>query len=55
LDNGRAYDEGLRNPEMAPYLQTSLAQCQEQAIRLPESFRPVPAFLEAHARRFGFL
>jgi hypothetical protein len=66
----RAYDQGLitvlpdftirvtedlRRPELDPFAQTSLAQCQGQAIRLPERFRPAPAFLEAHARRFGFL
>ena len=37
------------------FAQSSLAQCQGQAIRLPERFRPGTAFLEAHARRFGFL
>jgi predicted restriction endonuclease len=66
----RAYDQGLitvlpdltirvtedlRRPERDPFAQTSLAQFQGQAIRLPERFRPAPAFLEAHARRFGFL
>jgi len=66
----RAYDQGLitvlpdltirviedlRRPELDPFAQTSLAQFQGQAIRLPERFRPAPAFLEAHARRFGFL
>jgi predicted restriction endonuclease len=66
----RAYDQGLitvlpdftirvtedlRRPVLDPFAQTSLAQCQGQTIRLPERFRPAPAFLEAHARRFGFL
>ena len=47
--------EALRHAELDPFAQSSLAQCQGQAIRLPERFRPAPAFLEAHARRFGFL
>ena len=47
--------EALRHAELDPFAQTSLAQCQGQAIRLPERFRPAPAFLEVHARRFGFL
>lgn len=47
--------EALRHAELDPFAQTSLAQCQGQAIRLPERFRPAPAFLEAHARRFGVL
>jgi putative restriction endonuclease len=47
--------EALRHAELDPFAQTSLAQCQGQPIRLPERFRPAPAFLEAHARRFGFL
>jgi len=66
----RAYDQGLltvlpdftirvaedlRRPELDPFAQTTLAQCQRQSIRLPERFRPAPGFLEAHARRFGFL
>jgi putative restriction endonuclease len=66
----RAYDQGLitvlpdftirvtedlRRPELDPFAQSSLAQCQGQEIRLPERLRPAPAFLEAHARRFGFL
>jgi predicted restriction endonuclease len=66
----RAYDQGLitvlpdftirvgevlRHAELDPFAQTSLAQCQGQAIRLPERFRPASEFLEAHARRFGFL
>jgi putative restriction endonuclease len=46
--------EALRNAELDPFAQSSLAQCQGQAIRLPERFRPAPVFLEAHARRFGF-
>jgi predicted restriction endonuclease len=66
----RAYDQGLitvlpdftirvtedlRRPELDPFAQSSLAQCQGQSIRLPERFRPAPAFLEAHAQRFWFL
>lgn len=66
----RAYDQGLitvlpdytirvtehlRRPELDEFAQTTLAQCHGQAIRLPERFRPAPAFLEAHAKRFGFL
>jgi putative restriction endonuclease len=66
----RAYDQGpltelpdfnirvtedLRRPELDPFTQCSLAQCQGQAIRLSERFRPAPAFLEAHAKRFRFL
>jgi predicted restriction endonuclease len=47
--------EALRHAELDPFAQSSLAQCQGQAIRLPERFRPGLAFLEAHARRFGFL
>eukprot|EP01030_Chromulinospumella_sphaerica_P001694 gene1694-1662_t len=47
--------EALRHAELDPFAQTSLAQYQGKAIRLPERFRPAPAFLEAHARRFGFL
>ncbi|TXI72389.1 MAG: HNH endonuclease [Limnohabitans sp.] len=66
----RAYDQGLitvlpdftirvtehlRHPELDAFAKTTLAQCHGQAIRLPERFRPAPAFLEAHAKRFGFL
>lgn len=66
----RAYDQGLitvlpdytirvtehlRRPELDAFVQSTLAQCHGQAIRLPERFRPAPAFLEAHAMRFGFL
>jgi predicted restriction endonuclease len=66
----RAYDQGLitvlpdltirvsqdlRRPELDPFALSTLAQCQGQPIRLPERFRPAPAFLEAHARQFGFL
>ena len=47
--------EALRHAELDPFAQSSLAQCQGQAIRLPDRFRPAPAFLEAHAKRFGFL
>jgi hypothetical protein len=66
----RAYDQGLitvlpdfiirvtedlRRPGLDPFAQSSLAQSQGQSIRLPERFWPAPVFLEAHARRFGFL
>jgi putative restriction endonuclease len=66
----RAYDQGLitvlpdytirvtgdlRCPELDPFAQNSLAQCQGQAIRVPERFRPAPVLLEAHARGFRFL
>ncbi len=66
----RAYDQGLitvlpdftirvaedlRRPDLDAFAQSSLAQCQGQPIRLPERFRPAPAFLEAHARRYGCL
>jgi len=47
--------EALRHAELDPFAQSSLAQCEGQAVRLPERLRPAPAFLEAHARRFGFL
>lgn len=45
----------LYHPDLDTFALTSVAQCQGQAIRLPERFRPAPAFLETHARRFGFL
>jgi len=66
----RAYDQGLitvlpdftvrvtrelYHPDLDTFALTTLAKCQGQAIRQPERFRPAPAFLEAHARRFGFL
>ena len=66
----RAYDQGLmtvlpdftirvsrdlHHPDVDPFAKTTLAQCQGQVIRMPERFRPAPAFLEVHARRFGFL
>ena len=47
--------EALRHAELDPFAQSSLARCEGQVIRLPERFRPAPAFLEAHARRFGYL
>jgi len=65
----RAYDQGLitvlpdftirvkddlRRQELDTFAQTALARCHGQSIRLPERFRPAPAFLETHARRFGF-
>lgn len=66
----RAYDQGLitvlpdftirvkddlRRPEIDTFTQAALAQCHGRPIRMPERFRPAPAFLEAHAQRFGFL
>jgi putative restriction endonuclease len=37
------------------FLAASLLRFDKQSIRLPERFRPEPAFLAAHAERFGFL
>ena len=37
------------------FLSNSLLKFGRQRIRLPERFRPAPAFLEQHARRFGFI
>ena len=66
----RAYDQGLitvlpdftirvtehlRRPDLDAFAQSTLAQCHGQTIRLPERFRPMPAFLQRHAKRFGFL
>lgn len=66
----RAYDQGLITvmPDfkvrVSPRLKTSktdnfitdsLLRFDQQAIQLPERFSPAPAFLESHARRFGFL
>ena len=66
----RAYDQGLmtvlpdftigvsrdlQHTDMDPFTKTTLVQCQGQTIQLPERFRPEPAFLQAHAKRFGFL
>ena len=47
--------KGLRHPDLDTFTQTALARCHGQTIRLPERIRFAPAFLEAHARRFGFL
>ena len=66
----RAYDQGLitvmpdytvrvaptlqaQTPD--PFMAESLLRFDGQSIRLPERFAPAPAFLERHARRFGFL
>ncbi len=66
----RAYDQGLmtvfpdftiavsrdlQHTDLDPFTKTTLVQCQGQTIQLPERFRPEPAFLQAHAKRFGFL
>jgi predicted restriction endonuclease len=37
------------------FLSDSLLRFDQQAIRFPDRFAPAPAFLERHARRFGFI
>lgn len=66
----RAYDQGLitvlpdftvrvspqlRAKPSDSYISESLLRFDRQPIRSPERFGPTPAFLEWHARRFGFL
>ena len=66
----RAYDQGLitvlpdftvrvspqlRAKPSDSYISESLLRFDRQPIRSPERFGPIPAFLEWHARRFGFL
>lgn len=66
----RAYDQGLitvlpdftvrvspqlRAKPSDSYISESLLRFDRQPIRSPERFGPAPAFLEWHARRFGFL
>lgn len=66
----RAYDQGLitvmpdytvrvatalQSSARDPFMTESLLRFDGQSIRLPERFAPAPAFLERHARRFGFL
>ena len=66
----RAYDQGLitvlpdftvrvspqlRAKPSDSYISESLLRFDRQPIRFPERFGPTPAFLEWHARRFGFL
>jgi predicted restriction endonuclease len=66
----RAYDQGLitvlpdftirvaqdlRRTETDQFTQDTLVQYQGREIRMPERFKPDTDFLEAHAKRFGFL
>ena len=66
----RAYDQGLitvlpdytvrvsaqlKTAPIDAFLQKSLIDCELKHIRLPERFLPNPAFLESHARQFGFI
>ena len=37
------------------FLAESLLRFDQQRIRFPDRFAPAPAFLEWHARRFGFM
>ena len=65
----RAYDQGLitvlpdfsirvtehlRRPELDAFAQSTPPQCHGQAIRLPERFRPAPAFWRRMRRGLGF-
>ena len=66
----RAYDQGLitvmpdfkvcvsptvKASKGDSYITESLLRFDQQPIRFPDRFGPAPAFLEWHARRFGFL
>lgn len=66
----KAYDQGLLTvmPDftirVAPdlqaqvnesFLQSALLRFDGKRIRMPERFRPLPAFLDVHAQRFGFM
>ena len=66
----RAYDQGLitvmpdfkvcvsptvKATKGDSYITESLLRFDQQPIRFPDRFGPAPAFLECHARRFGFL
>ena len=66
----RAYDQGLITvmPDYTvrvskalaqqvqnAFLISSLLRFDEQPISLPEKFKPTPAFLASHAKRFGFI
>ncbi len=66
----RAYDQGLItvmpdfkvrvSPKVKAskgdsFIAESLLRFDQQPIRFPERFGPAPAFLEWHARRFGFI
>jgi putative restriction endonuclease len=66
----RAYDQGLItvmpdfkvrvSPKIKAsqgdrFITESLLRFDQQPIRFPDRFGPAPAFLERHARRFGFM
>ena len=66
----RAYDQGLitvmpdfkvrvsptvKTSKSDSFMTESLLRFDKQAIRFPDRFGPAPAFLEWHARRFGFI
>ena len=66
----RAYDQGLLTvmPDYTvrvdrklvrnsadPFLSKAILSFDRQQIRLPKGFKPNPAFLESHARRFGYI
>jgi putative restriction endonuclease len=66
----RAYDQGLitvmpdykvrvssklKAVKGDEFLKESLLRFDQQTIQMPERFRPDPAFLTRHARRFGFI
>ena len=66
----RAYDQGLitvlpnftvrvstriKANKADPFTSDSLLRFDQQPIRFPERLGPNPAFLERHARRFGFI
>ena len=66
----RAYDQGLItvmpdykvrvSPKIMAnkadhFISDSLLRFDQQPIRFPDRFGPAPAFLERHARRFGFI
>lgn len=66
----KAYDQGLltvlpdytvhiakelRAADADKFLSRAISTFHGHRIRMPERFRPEPAFLEIHARRFGFI
>lgn len=66
----RAYDQGLitvmpdltirvgellKSVNIDPFTHDSLTQCEGKKMTLPERFLPSAVFLEAHARKFGFM